>query len=107
VNSNDKSLALAELTDAQREQAMARFRTLRAHLEQEVPLPRAAAAAGVGLRTAERWLARYRDAGLVGLARQGRHDRGHRKVPAEVVELIQGLFLRKPVRPPRPFIAAF
>jgi putative transposase len=102
VNSNDKSLSLAELTDSQRDEAMARFRVLRSHTEEGVPLRRAAEAAGVGLRTAERWLARYRHEGLIGLARQARQDRGHRKIPAEVIELIQGLFLRKP----RPFIAA-
>ncbi len=94
--------ALAELTDARREQAMARFRVLRSHTERGVPLPRAAQAAGVGLRTAERWLARYRAHGLVGLVRRTREDCGQRKVPAEVVELIEGLFLKKP----RPSAAA-
>jgi putative transposase len=90
---DDKRSALAELTEAQREQAMARFRVLRSHTERGVPLPRAAQAAGVGLRTVERWLAQYRADGLAGLVRRTREDRGQRKLPAEAVELIEGLFL--------------
>ncbi|WP_246301763.1 leucine zipper domain-containing protein [Granulicella arctica] len=43
---------------------MSRFRVLRSHTERGVPLPRAAWAAGVGLRTVERWLAQYRADGL-------------------------------------------
>jgi putative transposase len=98
----DKSPTLAELTEVQREQAMARFRVLRSHTERGVPLPRAAQAAGVGLRTVERWLAQYRADGLAGLVRRTREDRGHRKLPVEAVELIEGLFLKKP----RPSAAA-
>jgi putative transposase len=98
----DKSPTLAELTEGQREQAMTRFRILRSHTERGVPLPRAAQAAGVGLRTVERWLAQYRADGLAGLVRRTREDRGQRKLPAEAVELIEGLFLKKP----RPSAAA-
>ena len=98
----DKSPALAELTDAQREQAMTRFSVLRSHVERGVPLPRAAQAAGVVLRTVERWLAQYRADGLTGLVRRTREDRGRRRLPVETVELIEGLFLKKP----RPSAAA-
>lgn len=98
----DKSPALAELTEAQREQAMARFRVLRSHTERGVSLPRAAQAAGVGLRTVERWLAQYRADGLTGLVRRTREDRGRRKLPVEAVALIEGLFLKTP----RPSAAA-
>jgi putative transposase len=37
-----------------------RFVMLRPHLDEGVPLARAATEAGVPLRTAQRWLARYR-----------------------------------------------
>jgi putative transposase len=94
--SSDRTLALAELTDAQREEAMARFIVLQPHLERGVPLPQAAGEAGVALRTAQRWLARYHASGLAGLARLPRTDLGRRKVPTEMVEFIEGLFLRKP-----------
>jgi putative transposase len=50
----------------------------------------------------QRWLARYRAAGLVGLARAQRSDLGQRKLPAELVQVIEGMALRTP----RPSIAA-
>jgi len=102
LQSNDAKPALAELSDTQREQAMVRFAVLRPHLEHNVPLPRAAGDAGIPVRTARRWLARYRAASLVGLARVARADTGPRKVASEIVETIEGLFLRKP----RPSVAA-
>ena len=55
-------------------QAMARFAVLRPHLEESVPLTRAAREAGVPLRTTQRWLARYHRDGLAGLARTVRSD---------------------------------
>jgi putative transposase len=66
-----------------------------------VPLAHAAAEAGGALRTARRWLARYRAGGLVGLARLARADAGQHRVPPEIVACIEGLFLRKP----RPSVA--
>ena len=75
---------------------------LRPHLENGVPLARAARERGVPIRTAERWLARYRDGGLVGLARPRRSDSGRWRAPAEVVALIEGMALTKP----RPSAAA-
>lgn len=89
-------LALAELTELQRAQAMGRFAVLRPHLEQDVPLSRAAVAAGVPVRTAERWLARYRAGGLTNLSRGPRADVGRRKVAAELLAFVEGEFLRKP-----------
>ena len=93
---------LAQLDAPQREQAMARFAVLRPHLEDGVPLARAAGDAGVAVRTAQRWLARYRACGLAGLARRSRADTGRRRLPAELAELIEGLAPRKP----RPTVAA-
>jgi putative transposase len=93
--------ALAELTAPKREQAMGRYAVLRPHLEQDVPLARSALAAGVPVRTAERWLARYRLDGLVGLARAPRTDLGRSQAAAEVIETIEGLYLSKP----RPSVA--
>ncbi len=93
---------LAQLPEAQREQAMVRFVVLRPHLEHEVPLSRAAHDACVALRTAERWLSRYRAAGLIGLARTPRTDGGRPKLSVELVHLIEGLFLKKP----RPSVTA-
>jgi putative transposase len=94
--------ALAACTEEERQQAMARFAVLRPHLNEDIPLSEAARDAGVPLRSVQRWLARYRVAGLVGLVRATRSDTGHRKLPAELVAVIEGMALRKP----RPSIAA-
>ena len=71
------------------------------HIEEGIPLSEVAREAAVPLRSLQRWLARYRAAGLVGLARAQRSDTGTRKLPAELVAVIEGMALRKP----RPSIA--
>lgn len=87
---------LAQLSEAERAVAMRRYEVLRPQVENGVPLARAAAAAGVPQRTAARWLARYRADGVAGLARAPRLDRGHRRLPPELVALVEGLALRRP-----------
>ena len=83
--------------DAQRRgQAMARFAVLRPHLEEGVPLTRAADEAGVPVRTAERWLARYRQGGLASLVRSPRRDAGARRSPVDLVGLVEGMALKRP-----------
>ncbi len=73
-----------------------RLELLRSHLHHKVPLTRAAAEAGVPLRTARRWLSRYRESGPSGLQRVTRSEIGSRKFPPELVEFIEGLSLLKP-----------
>ena len=90
------ALALAACTEEERKQAMARFAVLRPHLNEGVLLAEAARDAGVPLRSVQRWLARYRAAGLVGLVRAKRSDMGKRKLPAELVALVEGMALRTP-----------
>jgi len=68
VNVTDAT-ALTQLTESARSAALERWRVLRPHLHDGVPLARAARDAGVALRTAQRWLGRYRTDGLAGLAR--------------------------------------
>lgn len=77
-------------------EAAKRLGVLRRYLDGDVPLARAAADAGVPLRTAKRWLARYRTNGPSGLARLQRADSGTRKIVSELVELIEGMALTKP-----------
>lgn len=80
---------------------MVRWSVLRPHVHDGVPLARATRDAGVALRTAQRWLGRYRTDGLAGLARAPRADRGLRRTQPELVALIEGLALRRP----RPSVA--
>src|SRR5262245_1634760 len=96
------ALALAACTEEARQQAMARFAVLRPHINAGVLLSEAARDAGVPLRSVQRWLARYRAAGLGGLVRANRSDMGNRQLPAALVALIEGMALRKP----RPSMAA-
>ena len=93
--------ALVELDERQREAAMRRWRVLQPSIEGGLPLAVAARSAGVPLRSAQRWMARYRRDGLVGLARSPRSDRGRRRLPDELVALIEGLALARP----RPSVA--
>ena len=87
---------LTELTDRQRQDAMARFVVLQPHIDGHVTLSEAARDAAVPIRTAQRWLSRYRIAGIAGLARSIRTDAGHIKLAIDIVKLIEGLALRKP-----------
>ncbi len=87
---------MTALREAQRERAMARWSVLRPHLEEGVALVEAARRAGTPPRTAQRWLARYRQAGLAGLARRPRADAGKRSLPEQLVAFIEGLALRRP-----------
>ena len=92
----EKAASFASLSEQQRQQAMVRFVVLRPYLEEGVPLTRAAAEADIPLRTAQRWLARYRRDGASGLARPRRQDAGRRRAPADLVALVEGLGLKRP-----------
>lgn len=88
---------LVACTEEERARALARFRLLQPCVENGVPLAPLARQHGVALRTAQRWLQRYRQYGLAGLVRHGRTDRGgHRRLTPELTQLIEGLALRLP-----------
>jgi len=97
-----KTALLSELDEQQRTVVMQRWQVLRPTVEDGVPLTVAAREAGVPLRSAQRWLTRYRNGGLAALARTTRSDQGNRRTPDELVALIEGLALRRP----RPTIAS-
>ena len=85
------------LAEAQREQALARWQVLRAHLEDGVPAGPRGRRARRPERTLRRWLAGYRAGGLAapgaaGLARTG--EPGGCRPSLQL--LIEGLALRRP-----------
>jgi hypothetical protein len=86
---------LASLSEEQRRKAMECFAVLRPHLEDGVPLLRAARDAGIPFRTAQRWLARHRQDGLVWLACSTRNDAGKHRLPSQFVALVEGLALKR------------
>ncbi len=77
-------------------EAMTRFAALRPYIEDGVPLVSAAKAAGVPVRIKRRWLARFQQDGVVGLARKERADRGRRKLPDGLVRMVEGMALTRP-----------
>ena len=89
--------ALTELSERERAAAAARFQVIRAHIERGTPLVRLALRSRIPLRTARRWVERYRTHGLAGLARQSRSDRGGRRsISPELTQAIEGLALAQP-----------
>ncbi len=87
---------MSSLPDEARSRALARFHTIRPFLEDGVPLTQVAREHGVVLRTARRWVNRYRKEGLTGLARKERGDKDKRKLTPALQQLIEGMALRKP-----------
>ncbi|WP_433427495.1 helix-turn-helix domain-containing protein [Nonomuraea sp. CA-141351] len=89
---------LTGFSDAQRRAAIERWRLLRPHLEDDVPLAQVAASCEVPERTLRRWRAAYQADGLAGLVRRPRSDRGRARMPEPLRLLIEGLALRPPRR---------
>jgi putative transposase len=88
---------LTTLSEEERAAALDRVRLLQPFLDGEVQLTRLARDHGIPLRTARRWLMQYRRDGLAGLGRKPRGDRGTHRFPDELIHLIEGLALRRPV----------
>ena len=81
----------------QRLSAEDRATLLRQHLDDGVTLTQVAAASGVPERTLRRWLAAYRDRPLAtSLQRKPRSDRDVRKLPPDLVGVVEGLALNRP-----------
>jgi putative transposase len=93
-------IALASLSESARKIALDRFRLLQPHLEGKRTLKALALDAGIGYRTAQRWVMRYRRCGLAGLARNDRADRGRRRtITLALKEILEALALQKPPMP--------
>ena len=73
-----------------------RWAILRLHVEDQVPLAVLARHHGLGVRTLERWHARYRTSGFEGLRSKPRADAGGHRFPGELITLIEGLALSRP-----------
>ncbi len=79
-----------------------RWRILRLHVEDEVPLASLARDTGISARTLQRWHQLYRDGGGAALDPGRRKDAGTRRTAAETVAFIERLALTRP----RPSLAA-
>jgi putative transposase len=76
-----------------------RIRAIRPFLEEGVPHARLAEEQGRSLRTMRYWVARYRRAGIAGLARKRRSDRGQRLLNCSVKARVVSLWLGSKHRP--------
>lgn len=80
---------------------LGRWRILRLHVEDGIPLTALASDTGTGLRTLQRWHQLFQTGGLAALELQPRKDAGTRRTPEELMAFIERLALTRP----RPSIA--
>lgn len=87
---------LTALSEEQRAQAQSRFTIIRPALEDGVTQAHIAHTSNISSSTVQRWVKRYRESGLAGLAdRSVRSDKGKsRRLPPEAITLIEGLALQ-------------
>ncbi len=78
-----------------------RWRVLRLHVEDQIPLAALARTTGVSARTLQRWLHLYRAGGIAALDPQARVDAGRRRTAPATVAFVERLALTRP----RPSIA--
>ena len=88
--------SLTALSEDERSAALERFHLIRPFIEDGVSLSRIAREQGIRLRTAQRWVRRYRKEGMAGLARKGREDRDQPRRALSLRPVIEGLALTKP-----------
>ncbi len=92
----DKQTLFSQIPAAQQELALQRFHIIQPFLEGRVPLTYIVRTHRLALRTARRWVQRYRADGLAGLVRSVRADRGTRRgMPLEMQQFIQELVQRE------------
>lgn len=77
--------------------SLEKFRIIRPHLEEKVPLSKLEKLHGISSSTLKRWSRDYRENGLTGLERKQRIDKGIRKIISrELEELVEALRMAKP-----------
>lgn len=73
-----------------------RWRVLRLHVEDQVPLAALARDTGISVRTLQRWHHYYRAGGIQALERSPRGDAGQRRTDPDTVAFIERLALTRP-----------
>jgi putative transposase len=90
---------LTSLSEEQRAEAYGRFEILRPALEEGVSQAQIARTHQLSKSTVQRWVRRYREQGLAGLATTARKDKGKsRRLPEQAIKLVEGLALQTPPR---------
>ena len=73
-----------------------RWRILRLHVEDQIPLTALARETGIGLRTLQRWHQLYQERGITALDPHPRADAGTRRTAGGLVAFIEHLALTRP-----------
>jgi LacI family transcriptional regulator len=95
----EQSIPLADLSEIQRTQAYTRYTIIRPTLEDGVSQAHVARIHNVPVSTVQRWVRRYREQGIAGLADAERSDKGtSRRLPQDAITLVEGLALQAPPR---------
>src|SRR6516164_7951830 len=95
----EQAVPLASLSEVQRTQAYTRFTIIRPTLEDGVSQAHLARIHNVPASTVQRWVRRYREKGIAGLANAERSDKGtSRRLPPDAFKQVQGLALQAPRR---------
>src|SRR6266567_2797079 len=90
---------LTALSAEQQVEAYARFEILRPALEEGVSQAQVARTNHISKSTVQRWMTRYREQGLAGLATKARKDKGKsRRLPQTAIQLVEGFALQTPPR---------
>jgi putative transposase len=76
--------------------AAERWRVLRLHVEDQIPLAVLARETGISARTLQRWHQLYRVGGIEALDPNDRSDKGVRRTSAETIAFIERLALTRP-----------
>ena len=93
----EQPVPLAALSEDQRTQAYTRFTIIRPALEDGVSQAHVARIHNVPASTVQRWVNRYREKGIAGLADAERSDKGtSRRLPPDAITLVEGLALQPP-----------
>lgn len=96
----EPSVSLTDLSEGQRVQAYTRFKIIRPVVEDGVSQAQIARTHDVPVSTIQRWVKRYREKGIVGLADAGRSDKGtSRRLSPDAVALVKKLALQTPLLP--------
>ena len=88
---------ITELDEEQRQDAYKKYQLIEPYLNGTLKLGDIARNKQIPIRTLSLWLKKYRQNGLLSLARKQRHDKGIiRKCNNELMQSIEGLYLKNP-----------
>src|SRR5436309_8004682 len=95
----EQPVPLAALSKDQRTQAYTRFTIIRSALEDGVSQVHVARIHNVPASTVQRWVSRYREKGIAGLADAERADKGMpRRLQQDTIGLVESLAFQAPRR---------